>query len=163
MCVWIVCATHSQHAHSADSSPSFENDIAPILRTYCAGCHNDRDLEGELSVETFGSLRRGGASAVDPIVSGNGAESIMLKRIASDQPDKMPPEDEPQLPKKEIETLARWISGTVQQDLLATYRFFSHWWSLSFRHFPHHSQSRQRPGPRTEKVRCRAGSHRYGL
>ena len=93
VCVWIVCATHSQHAHSADSPPSFENDIAPILRTYCAGCHNDRDLEGELSVETFGSLRRGGASAVDPIVSGNGAESIMLKRIASDQPDKMPPED----------------------------------------------------------------------
>ena len=111
VCVWIVCATHSQHAHSADSPPSFENDIAPILRTYCAGCHNDRDLEGELSVETFGSLRRGGASAVDPIVSGNGAESIMLKRIASDQPDKMPPEDEPQLPKKEIETLARWISA----------------------------------------------------
>lgn len=38
----------------------YERDIAPVLRTHCAGCHNDADREGEFSLETFAGLRRGG-------------------------------------------------------------------------------------------------------
>ena len=40
----------------------FHKDVASILREYCAGCHNDIDLEGEFSVETFKTLMKGGES-----------------------------------------------------------------------------------------------------
>ncbi len=38
----------------------FHKDVAPILREYCAGCHNNVDLDGEMSVETFKLLMKGG-------------------------------------------------------------------------------------------------------
>ena len=47
---------------SAFAAPDFHSDVAPILREYCAGCHNNDDLDGELSVETFGALMKGGES-----------------------------------------------------------------------------------------------------
>ena len=55
----VVAALVTSQCHAA--APSYERDITPILRTYCSGCHNNRDREGELSVETFASLRKGGA------------------------------------------------------------------------------------------------------
>ena len=82
----------------AAAAPSYDRDVAPILRVYCSGCHNDRDKEGEFSVETFASLRRGGAEAGDPVVPGDAAASAMIKRIRSTSSDHMPPDDEPQVP-----------------------------------------------------------------
>ncbi|NDH93974.1 MAG: hypothetical protein EBZ13_05435 [Planctomycetia bacterium] len=61
----LVCAV------PAFAAPSYEHDITPLLRTYCAGCHNDRDAEGGLSVETFASFRRGGEFSGDPISPGS--------------------------------------------------------------------------------------------
>jgi len=60
----LVCAV------PAFAAPSYEHDITPLLRTYCAGCHNDRDAEGGLSVETFASFRRGGEFSGDPVSPG---------------------------------------------------------------------------------------------
>ena len=91
--------------------PSYDRDVAPILRTYCAGCHNDRDREGELSVERFASLRAGGAESGDPVVPRDPAASVMMQRIASDKGDHMPPADEPQPTPADIETLRRWIAA----------------------------------------------------
>ncbi|SVD78785.1 uncharacterized protein METZ01_LOCUS431639, partial [marine metagenome] len=55
---------------SAFAGPDFHKDIAPILREYCAGCHNNDDPEGEFSVETFQYLIKGGESGT-PINAGN--------------------------------------------------------------------------------------------
>ena len=30
--------------------PDFHADVAPILRDYCAGCHNEDDYDGDFSV-----------------------------------------------------------------------------------------------------------------
>jgi hypothetical protein len=54
----IVVAVVSVAARVAVAAPSYEQDVVPILRTYCSGCHNDADKEGELSVERFATLRR---------------------------------------------------------------------------------------------------------
>ena len=57
----------------AAAAPSYDRAVVPILRTYCAGCHNDHDREGELSVERFATFRRGGAEAGDPVKPGDAA------------------------------------------------------------------------------------------
>jgi hypothetical protein len=95
----------------AAAAPSYEQEIAPILRTYCSGCHNDRDLEGELSVERFASLRKGGAGSGDPVVPGDAAASELIRRIESTDGGHMPPEDEPQVPAAQLATLKLWIAA----------------------------------------------------
>ena len=95
----------------AAAAPSYDRDVVPILRTYCAGCHNDRDREGELSVERFATLRRGGAESGDPVKPGDAAASVMMRRIASTAGDHMPPDDEPQPSAAEVAVLAAWIAA----------------------------------------------------
>jgi len=93
------------------AAPSYEHDITPLLRTYCAGCHNDRDAEGGLSVETFASFRRGGEFSGDPVSPGNIEGSVMIERIRSTDSDHMPPIDEPQLPAEAIAAIEAWIAA----------------------------------------------------
>jgi len=106
-CIIAVCALVALPCSAA--SPSYERDVTPILRTYCSGCHNDRDKEGKLSVETFASLRRGGAESGDPVVPGDSNASVMIQRILSKKGDHMPPDDEPQVPAADLVVLEAWI------------------------------------------------------
>jgi WD40 repeat protein len=95
----------------AFASPSYEQDVAPILRTYCAGCHNDRDAEAEFSVERFATLKQGGAAEGEAIAPGDPAGSVMIQRIESSDGDHMPPSDEPQVPAADLATLKAWIAA----------------------------------------------------
>ncbi|MED6314403.1 MAG: c-type cytochrome domain-containing protein, partial [Verrucomicrobiota bacterium] len=86
----------------------FHQDIAPILREYCVGCHNNDDLEGELSVETFKLLMKGGENGV-PIKASDKLESLLAKVITKQAKPYMPPRREPQLSAAQIDTILRWI------------------------------------------------------
>ena len=87
---------------------NYEAEIAPILRTYCAGCHNDTDLEGDLSMETFAALRKGGEKG-DPLKADEKGP-LFLRVIETMGKGKMPPKDEPQLTAEELATLKKWIA-----------------------------------------------------
>jgi len=89
----------------------YEKDIAPIFRTYCAGCHNAEEHENAFSVETFASLRKGGENKGDPIKAGNAEESFMVKSLESRAKPHMPPKDEPQVPAAELALLKEWIAA----------------------------------------------------
>jgi hypothetical protein len=93
------------------AAPAYDREIAPILRTYCSGCHNDRDAESEFSVERFATLRKGGAGSGDPIVPGDAMASTLIQRIKSADSDHMPPDDEPQVPAADLATLEAWIAA----------------------------------------------------
>ena len=86
----------------------FHQDVAPILREYCVGCHNNDDLEGELSVETFKLLMKGGENGT-PIKGGDQAESQLTKVITKQAKPYMPPRREPQLSAAQIDIILRWI------------------------------------------------------
>ncbi|MCX7414295.1 MAG: hypothetical protein NTW36_12760 [Planctomycetia bacterium] len=104
---WMVCLVPA----AALAAPAYDRDIAPILRTYCSGCHNDREAESGFSVERFASLRKGGDGAGDPVAAGDAAASILIKRIKSHDADHMPPADEPQVPPADLATLEAWIAA----------------------------------------------------
>ncbi|MFM8633541.1 MAG: c-type cytochrome domain-containing protein [Planctomycetia bacterium] len=93
------------------AAPAFDRDIAPILRTYCSGCHNDREAESGFSVERFATLRKGGDGSGDPIAAGDAAASVLIQRIKSTDSDHMPPDDEPQVPAADLATLEAWITA----------------------------------------------------
>ena len=95
----------------AEEPIDYERQIAPILRTYCAGCHNDHDLEGGLSVETFAQLRKGGDDHANPIVAGDTEKSFFVKVTTGAVKLKMPPKDEPQVPAGDLALLKSWIAA----------------------------------------------------
>ena len=86
----------------------FHRDVAPILREFCVGCHNNDDLDGELSVETFKLLIQGGENGT-PIKPGDRAGSLLAKLITKQAKPHMPPRKEPQPASGQVDTLLRWI------------------------------------------------------
>ncbi|MDF1788295.1 MAG: hypothetical protein P1U82_20695 [Verrucomicrobiales bacterium] len=86
----------------------YDAEIAPIFRSYCAGCHNEREMEGEFSLETYAGLREGGDKG-DPIKPGDAEKSRLIRVIEGHAEPKMPPKDEPQVPAGELATLKAWI------------------------------------------------------
>lgn len=92
------------------AAPDFHTDVAPLLRDYCAGCHNATDREGDLSVETFADLMRGGESGAS-IVPGKSAESFLVRTVTKEEKPSMPPKKEPQPTEKEITILKAWVDA----------------------------------------------------
>ncbi len=103
-CLLPICTTSA-----ASRNWLYERDIAPILRTYCAGCHNDADREGEFSVETFASLNKGGDKGVT-LKPGDPESSLLVKLIEGRSKPSMPPKDEPRVPAAELALLRQWIA-----------------------------------------------------
>ena len=92
------------------AAPDFHADVAPVLREYCVGCHNDADREGDLSLETFGEMMRGGESGAS-IVPGKAKESFLVRTVTKEEKPSMPPKKEPQPSEKEIAILQAWVDA----------------------------------------------------
>ena len=102
---------------AAESGPTYEQAVAPVLRNACLGCHSSADPESGFSVETFASLRAGGDGQGDPIVPGNPAASVLLQRIESTGDDHMPPVEHPQPTAADVQGLRDWIASGAAAPL----------------------------------------------
>jgi mono/diheme cytochrome c family protein len=109
----LAAASSASRAEQPVSPVDFHRQIRPILAANCFACHGPDEAErkAQLRLDTkAGALAdRGGSAAVVP---GNAAESQLLARITSADPDEvMPPADSPKkLSREEIELLRRWIA-----------------------------------------------------
>ena len=108
---WFVgfMAMSSASLFAAEIVPvNYHSDVAPLLRQYCAGCHNDVDFEGDFSVERYIDLEEGGSKGV-MLRPGDPEDSQLIKLLTGGTKEAMPPEDEPQPTTDEIALLKRWI------------------------------------------------------
>ena len=87
----------------------YHQTIQPIFARYCTGCHNDREAEGDLSLESFASLRRGGSEG--PILAKRAATSRLIGVLDGTLEPSMPPEGEEKPSSEQIALLRRWIDG----------------------------------------------------
>lgn len=107
----LCLATVSLAATSARAEDvNYQSQIAPLLTTYCAGCHNDTDLEAEFSVSSYDSLMKG--SPQGTVVTAGAAESSRLLQLLTATDDSlMPPEGEPRPSADEIAIIKKWIEA----------------------------------------------------
>jgi hypothetical protein len=91
------------------AAPDFQKDIAPLLRQYCAGCHNDDDFEGEYSVERYADLVEGGSKG-SLLKPGNAEESRLIKMMGGRTKPYMPPRDDPQPTEEEKAVFKNWLA-----------------------------------------------------
>jgi WD40 repeat protein len=94
----------------ADVAPDYSKQIAPIFRKYCTSCHNADDRDGDLSLESFADLQKGGEHGV-AVLPGNAESSRLLRLVTGTAEPKMPPDDEKPPSAAEIELLKAWIEG----------------------------------------------------
>lgn len=97
----------------------FAKDILPIFRANCLACHNAKDREADLVLESPPTIRKGGESG-PAIVAGKGMESLLLKSAAKIEKPFMPPKNnkvgaKPLTP-QELGLLKLWIDQGAKGD-----------------------------------------------
>lgn len=58
----------------------FSRDIAPVLVANCTSCHGGGDASGDLNLDSFQAMLRGGDRG-NAIVPGNPGESLLIKKL----------------------------------------------------------------------------------
>ena len=86
----------------------YQREVKPILTKYCVGCHNEKDNESEVQLQSFANILSGGPKGAI-LVPKNPTQSVMLKMMLGTKEPKMPPEDSPQPTAAEIAVIQSWI------------------------------------------------------
>lgn len=107
----LFCLTYSLGA--ADQPVSFYNDLVPIFKRSCNGCHHPGKLKGDLDMTTHATLLKGGKNGA-PIKQGEPKSSLLIEEISGEEPS-MPKQGDP-LSKSEIALIERWISEGAKDD-----------------------------------------------
>lgn len=95
----------------------YRDIVQPILSVHCTNCHNATKKKGDLRMDTFEHLTKGGENG--PVfVSGKSTDSEMLKRclLPLENDDHMPPKGKPQLSENQITLLTWWIDQGAPSD-----------------------------------------------
>jgi len=101
---------------AAAETLSYEEDVEPVLRKYCVGCHSDAAPEADISLQSWKSLQ--GDTSDGPLLKPGDPKASRLAAVMTGSVEpKMPPEGEPQPDQKEIDRIVEWIkSGAVHAD-----------------------------------------------
>jgi hypothetical protein len=94
---------------------SFESEVAPLIRTNCLRCHNEGQASGNLRLDTYAAIGRGGRSGQVVIPRVPGRSLLALKLIHTDEMQRMPREAA-KLKDAEILTFVRWIEQGAAFD-----------------------------------------------
>lgn len=93
----------------ADSAPSFNSQVVPILQKNCLACHSSASKMGGLVMENYSALMKGGAHG-PPIVPGKADQSRIILMLEGKVEPRMPFGADP-LPAADIATLKAWIDS----------------------------------------------------
>lgn len=107
----VLCgAPLCSEAYCEEVVPDYAKHIAPMLKRYCVGCHNDDDREGDLSLESFASLQKGGVSGA-VLLTGDSDASRLIRVLTGNSEPAMPPEGEAAPSAEQVQSLAAWIDA----------------------------------------------------
>jgi len=97
----------------AESAPPvlFNRDIRPIMSDSCFKCHGPGTREAGLRLDVRELAVTAADSGATPIVPGKTAESEVVRRVMSDDPDEVmpPPEANKTLSSAQKELIRRWV------------------------------------------------------
>jgi hypothetical protein len=88
---------------------SFSEDVAPVIKENCLGCHGAENPRAGLRLDTFAGWKQGGRSKL-PL------GQVLIARLTTPNAQQRMPKDKPALSQKEIETIAKWIATGAKFD-----------------------------------------------
>src|SRR5437667_11777986 len=79
---------------AAETKPvSYYQDVVPIFKRSCTGCHHPGKLKGQLDLTTFAAFQKGGKHG-PAFVAGDPKKSVIIDEISGEEPS-MPKEGDP--------------------------------------------------------------------
>src|SRR3954469_19112064 len=111
----VFCAFSALNAASAEMLPAKDySAVDAIFSRHCLDCHASKDPEGQLVLESFESLMKGGELG-PAIISGKAGDSLLVQmiegRFEKDGKKIMPPGKREKLNSAEIATIRAWIDA----------------------------------------------------
>ncbi len=99
-----------------DSVKVYDDLIQPIFNQKCVSCHNKEISRGNLNMDSYTNLLKGGSSGT-PVNKSDPRKSMLIKRITMPTTELkyMPPDGEP-VSFDEIKTLIWWINNLDKSD-----------------------------------------------
>jgi hypothetical protein len=91
------------------SEDAYLRDIKPLLAHNCYSCHGALKQQAGLRLDTVEFMRTGGEKGA-VIIPGNGADSLLVQRVSSADPEQRMPQESKGLNESEILMLTRWIN-----------------------------------------------------
>src|SRR5205823_7782426 len=98
-------------AQPPEKKVDFAHDVVPILKARCAKCHTNGTYKGSLSLDTRESVLR--KKAATP---GKSAESEMIQRVTSTNPEFQMAREDARLTAKEVATLTAWLDEGLASE-----------------------------------------------
>jgi WD40 repeat protein/mono/diheme cytochrome c family protein len=112
----LLAAPPTASAKAPAKPVSFINDIAPILKESCFGCHGGKSPKSKFDMGSYASFRKGGTMD-DPVYVEKPDESYLLIVLTAPGKGRMPPpESGDALPKQKIDLIRRWIKEGAKLD-----------------------------------------------
>ena len=99
----------------AEEKISYRRQIAPVLQTYCLGCHNRIDAEQKLSLQAADDILRGSENGA-VLDAQHPEESRLWQVLTSRDADQMPPADQPQLSSEDLKAIQTWLKEGATFD-----------------------------------------------
>ncbi len=92
--------------------------VAPLFEARCNGCHGDRMDRGQLRLDSFAFLMRGGKHGA-VIAPGRVEDSELFRRITLPESDEqaMPPSGKPPLTQDDITVIRLWIAAGASGEI----------------------------------------------
>lgn len=109
----LLCAALLPSVHAADKPVSFHNEVVPVLKRSCTGCHHPGKQKGDLDLTTYAALVKGGKHGAS-LKAGDPRDSLLVEEISGNEPS-MPKEGDP-LTKEEVALFERWIAEGAKDD-----------------------------------------------
>src|SRR4051812_32210985 len=108
-------------AADSQKAVSYYNDLTPILKRSCTGCHHPGKLKGELDLTTYAAFAKGGKHGAG-FAAKQPTNSMVIEEISGEEPS-MPKEGDA-LSKAEVALFTRWIVEGARDDTPANANSF---------------------------------------
>ena len=111
-CLAPPCA--AQEMKEEEKPLTYDDDVLPILRANCIGCHNNDKQSGGLNMVQFAALMQGGGSG-EVVSAGDGEYSYLYMLAAHEAEPKMPPNGA-KMAAADLATLKKWIDTGAREN-----------------------------------------------
>jgi len=113
LCLSLLASAAS--AGETAKSVDFARDVQPLFAKHCYSCHGPEKQRGGYRLDKKSFALKAGEEK--PIVPGKSAESSMISRVLSNDPDEVMPSKGERLSKEEVALLKAWIdAGALWPD-----------------------------------------------
>src|SRR5438128_10425872 len=93
----------------AAEATQFEKEIRPLFETRCYECHGPQKQKSGLRLDRKSNAFRGGDSGKPALTPGKSADSLLIQKVTSQDPDELMPPKGERLTSQQIALLKRWI------------------------------------------------------